>query len=116
MDQHTQQISTNKMTTNKKILNSIKANILEIIPDANIFLFGSRARKDNKDDSDWDLLILSSQIINSEKKNEVRKNLFFTELKNDISISSLIFNDSEWNNKYKNYPLYFEIQKEGKLI
>jgi predicted nucleotidyltransferase len=104
------------MTTNKKILNSIKVNILEIIPDANIFLFGSRARKDNKADSDWDLLILSGQTINIDKKTEVRKKLFFNELENNISINSLIFNDSEWNNKYKNYPLYFEIQKEGKLL
>ena len=75
------------MTENEIILNSVKLNILEVFPDASVFLFGSRARKDNKEDSDWDLLILSSLEVNNDKKNEVRKKLFFTELKNNISIS-----------------------------
>lgn len=44
----------------------IKGTAEEILPkDSKVILFGSRARNDAREDSDWDLLI----ILNKDKRN-----------------------------------------------
>ncbi|MCB9036979.1 MAG: nucleotidyltransferase domain-containing protein [Lewinellaceae bacterium] len=45
-------------TTKEQILSRIKESVNEIEPQSEIILFGSKARGDDRDDSDWDLLIL----------------------------------------------------------
>ncbi len=41
-----------------QILNEIKQAVLEVDSEAEVVLFGSRARGDFHDESDWDVLIL----------------------------------------------------------
>ncbi|MCR4826365.1 MAG: nucleotidyltransferase domain-containing protein, partial [Bacteroidales bacterium] len=38
---------------------SIKANVLEVNPNAEVWLYGSRARGTAREDSDWDVLVLT---------------------------------------------------------
>jgi uncharacterized protein len=40
------------------VLNRIKTIVKQIDPKADVILYGSRARGDERPDSDWDLLIL----------------------------------------------------------
>jgi len=42
------------------ILYRIKATVMEFDKNARVVLFGSRATKESRSDSDWDLLILTS--------------------------------------------------------
>ena len=44
--------------TREEILQSIKVILHSVAPDGKVILFGSRARGDAREDSDWDLLIL----------------------------------------------------------
>lgn len=37
----------------------IKANVLEVNPEAEVWLYGSRARGTAREDSDWDVLVLT---------------------------------------------------------
>jgi len=46
------------MTIDDKIKDRIKQNIDAIDPNAEAYLFGSRARGNEDTDSDWDVLIL----------------------------------------------------------
>lgn len=47
------------MTWNEdKILNSIKASLIETLSPKKIYLFGSRGRRDHSDKSDYDLLVV----------------------------------------------------------
>lgn len=44
------------------ILQTVKQTLHLVAPNAKIILFGSRARNDAQEDSDWDLLILIEKI------------------------------------------------------
>jgi predicted nucleotidyltransferase len=98
----------------KKIAGSIHDKIKEKDPDAEIILYGSRARGDNRNDSDWDILILIDKAKESrtiEKK--YRDAMFELELEIEQPISTLIFSKSDWNSKYTVTPFYENILREG---
>ncbi len=96
------------------ILNSIKAAIHKQDPSAIIFLFGSRARGDNRPDSDWDILILiNNQSITNEIENDFRDVLYDIELETGQIISTFIYPRSYWNKKLRFSPLYESVKTEG---
>ena len=43
-------------------LKVIKESVNELLPESSILLFGSRARHDNTDESDYDLMIITKDI------------------------------------------------------
>ena len=56
------------MQSDKEILKKIKASVLSNEPMAKLFLFGSRANGNAKEDSDWDILILITGKTTNKKK------------------------------------------------
>ena len=69
-----------------------------IIPNADIILYGSRARGDAQKDSDWNFLILIGQDIPEREKLKIRYALFEIEWETDEVISSIIHSKNEWSN------------------
>jgi len=47
------------METNREILELIKATACKFLPDAEVMLFGSRARREAASDSDFDVLVVT---------------------------------------------------------
>jgi len=45
--------------TDKMMIEKIKANVHEVDPKAEVWLYGSRSRGTAHEDSDWDVLVLS---------------------------------------------------------
>ena len=83
-------------------------------PKAEIILFGSHARGDAKEDSDWDVLILIDQNKNSRSiEKKYRDEMFELELEIGKPISTFVFSKSDWNTKYSFTTLYRNIKKEG---
>lgn len=70
----------------------IKATVSKYLPDAEIILFGSRARNDALIDSDYDILIkIKDQITVKEKitlRTKIRKELLTRDIRSDILIQS----------------------------
>ena len=95
----------------------ISSRIKNKDPKAEIILFGSHARGEAREDSDWDVLILIDQDKQSrliEKK--YRDEMFELELEIGQPISTFVFSKADWNTKYSITPLYKNIQKEGVKI
>ena len=64
---------------------------------AEAFLFGSRARGDNRPDSDWDILILiDNPSITNEIEDKFRDDLYNLELDSSQIISMFIYPKSDW--------------------
>jgi uncharacterized protein len=99
------------------ILQMIRQKVNELDNTAEVILYGSRARGDNKQDSDWDVMILLNRK-NVDKKVEqtFRHHLFDIELEIGVPVSVFVYSKSEWEGKYSITPLFQSIKKEGILI
>ena len=96
------------------IIENITKAIHRQDPTAQAFLFGSRARGDNKHDSDWDILILiNNQTVTSEIEDKFRDVLYSIELESGQIISAFIYPKSYWQKNLKFSPLYKSVKKEG---
>jgi predicted nucleotidyltransferase len=58
------------------LLNKIKQAVQAIEPQAQIFLYGSRARNDAQPDSDWDILVLVDGITNPTRTSQIRRQIY----------------------------------------
>jgi predicted nucleotidyltransferase len=102
------------MENKKQILSRIKESISSRQPNAEIILYGSRARKDNSSDSDWDILVLmDKENISLSDEQSLRHPLYDIELDTGEIFSLLVYSKKEWNNKLKVTPLYKNVKKEG---
>ena len=99
------------------IIQLIRQKVNEIDNTAEVILYGSRARGDNKRDSDWDVMILLKQK-NVDKKVEqtFRHHLLDLELEIGVPISVFVYSKSDWEGKYSVTPLFRSIKKEGIII
>jgi len=100
--------------TQLSILNKITSFASEKFPDSELFLFGSRARKTEKHDSDWDiLLLLEEDSIDLAKEKSIMDEFYELELQTGISISPLIYSKKVWNKTRPMTSLYQEIKKDA---
>ncbi len=102
--------------TDAEFLQEVKRSVREIDPQAEIWLFGSRARGDARDDSDWDFLVLTEKPVDRNLKNQLRDYLFDVELQSEKVIGSIIHSRREWEEDFGVTPLYRNIKRDGKSI
>jgi predicted nucleotidyltransferase len=100
------------MEHNEDILREIKKTIEELEPQAEIILYGSRARGEEGKESDWDLLILLPYSSSLKLEQKFRHTLFDIELKFGQAISTLVKSKREWEGKFQITPLYQSIIRE----
>ena len=101
------------MKSSQEILEKMKSLIYGIEPKSEIILFGSRARGDDREDSDWDLLILVPRAASLKEEQKFRHKLFDLELEYGQAISIFVHSKEDWEGKYKITPLYHSIKEEG---
>jgi len=99
------------------IIQLIRQKVNELDNTAEVILYGSRARGDNKRDSDWDVMILLNRKDVDKKVEQVfRHHLLDIELEIGVPISVFVYSKSDWEGKYSITPLFKSIKKEGIMI
>ena len=98
---------------NQQIFKEIKTLKRQILPDEKVILFGSQARGDAHEESDWDLLI----ILNSESANlddEIKYSYPFSQLGwgYNVDFNVLLYSKNDWE-KRNFMPLYKNVLSEG---
>lgn len=108
------------MTASKDISSVILVKVKELVKaldsEAEVILFGSRARGDYREDSDWDILILTPKAVNLKTEQAFRHKLFELELEYGQAISTFVYSMADWNGKHRVTPLYQNIEAEGITI
>jgi predicted nucleotidyltransferase len=99
-----------------EILKKIKEFARSVDAEAEVILFGSRARGDAREDSDWDILILIPGAVTLTAEQAFRHKLFEIELEYGQAISTFVYSRADWAGKHRVTPLYRNITKEGITI
>ena len=102
--------------TDAEFLQAVKHSVHEIDPQAEVWLFGSRARGDARPDSDWDFLVLTEKETSKAVKNQLRDSLFEVELLENKVIGSIIHSKREWEDDYRVTPLYRNIKRDWRSV
>lgn len=98
--------------------NSLASRIAKTIhdndPQAEVYLFGSRARGDSKPDSDWDILILVNESrVTNDIEDKFREDLYDIELESGQVISTFVYPKDYWQNSLIYSPLYDNVKREA---
>ena len=101
-------------TRHQHIINAIAEKAKAIVPKGGeIILFGSQARGDAREDSDWDVLVLlDKQKVSPADIDEVAYPL--RELGWDFgeTINTILYTKEEWNRDVAS-PFYENVKREG---
>jgi len=80
---------------------AIKQAILEILPDADVYLFGSRVH-DNQKGGDIDILVLGDRALSNQEKRDIKISLYRSCGEQKIDIVTFSRNDT---NAFKSLAL-----------
>jgi len=104
-----------KMSARKpNIINLIKQLGREILPkDAELLLFGSQARNDERPDSDWDLLILiNGERISNDDFNQMVFPFISLGWSLNVEINPVAYTYGQWQQR-RITPFYKNVTAEG---
>lgn len=102
------------MSRKELILQKIIKVVDRTAPDAEVYLYGSHARRTSGKLSDWDLLILlNEQGISFKSETDFMNEFYDLELETGEVISPLFYSKSDWNKNYLTTPLFENIKNEG---
>ncbi len=94
------------MYSQDEILSKIKSVVLEEIPDAKVYLFGSRVTGKIHEESDWDILVLTDKEYSRSVRKSIDAKLFSLSVSVGSVFSFIIATKDEW----KNEPGYYSLQ------
>jgi uncharacterized protein len=98
-------------------LRAIKAAVemlIERFPVEKVILYGSKARGDSDEDSDTDLLLVTSRPIHWKERKAIIDALFEIQLAYDAIISILTVTAEDWlGGVFTAFPIYREIMRDG---
>jgi len=92
----------------------IKQKALEIDSNAEVILYGSRARGEARTGSDWDILILTS--LDSYKNKDIGlfiRKMMELELEFSEAISTNVIKKNDWYTKYKITDYFKNVNEDG---
>jgi len=98
---------------NQQIFSEIQALKRQLLPNERLILFGSQARGDAREDSDWDLLVLLNREKRSFSKEYDEYAYPFSEIgdKYNTFVSVIVRNKNDWESQPS--LLKYNIEQEG---
>ena len=101
----------------RDLLAECKTAIREVAAEARVILYGSRARGDAEDDSDYDLLVLVDREVDMSLERAIVDRLVPLEVRAGKALTVLIYNRSQWDSAlYRAMPLHKNVTREGVAI
>lgn len=101
----------------QELLDRVKQTVRQVEPEADIILYGSRARGDARDDSDWDFFILLDGEVGDDRTDKVRHKLYQLEWECDEVLCSIVRSRQDWETPlYQGMVFYKAVQREGILL
>jgi len=100
----------------EQISQLIRNSVNSIDPKAEVILYGSRARGDERTDSDWDILILTDYSVSLQTERMFRDKIYDLELETGEPFSVFAYSKNDWQTKQRITPFYQNVTQEGILL
>ncbi len=99
------------------VVEIVRDSILSMLPNADIILYGSRARGEANQLSDWDFLVLLDTQTTRGLVRQIRDKLYDAELEMDSILSAIVRSKKEWeSDDYSILPFKKEVERDGVLL
>jgi len=96
---------------NGPVVSVIENLVQQVIPDAQVMLFGSRLTGAETEESDWDILIITQQHpVDKKLKNKVHEKIFPFSVEIGCFINLVLVNKTQWLTN----PSYYSLKKNLK--
>jgi len=88
-----------------------------IVPDAEVILYGSRARGDARTDSDYDLLVLVDGEVDWKLEDQIRQCLYPLELATGAVLTVHAYSRMTWDSRlYRAMPFTQYVERDGVVL
>src|SRR5262244_2683517 len=85
------------MVQQAELLERVKQAVQAVEPEADLVLYGSRARGDAHTESDWDFLILLDGVVDDARTDAIRHRLYDLEWDCGEVLCSIVRSRQEWD-------------------
>lgn len=101
----------------RKLLEQCRDAVREVVPGAEVILYGSRARGDAGWDSDYDLLVLVDGPVDWRLEDRIRQRLYGIELESGAALCVNAYRKSDWHSPlYRAMPFHQHVEREGIIL
>ena len=103
--------------TERALLERCRDAVRELLPGAEVILYGSRARGDAGPESDYDLLVLVDGPVDWRLEDQIRQRLYGLELETGTVVTINAYNRSDWRSPlYRAMPFTQNVEREGIVL
>ena len=101
----------------RKLLAPCRDTIRELVPGAEVILYGSRARGDADRESDYALLVLVDGPMDWKSEDRIRRHLYALELESGAVLTINAYNRSDWGpDLYPAMPFSQSVEEDGIIL
>lgn len=95
----------------------IKRNVHEVDANAQVWLYGSRVRGEAKEDSDWDVLVLSpKEKLTFQEEERFMDHICELMVATGQAIQLFAYGEKDWHTNHSITPFYQNVQSEAILL
>jgi len=101
----------------KDIAETVRKHVHCVDPKATLILYGSRARGNAADDSDWDFLVLFDTLPDRDQLRQIRDMLFSVECDTGEVIVPIFHTREEWESPaFRAMPFHENVEREAIVL
>jgi len=97
---------------NKRLLGEVKHVIRDVAPEAAVLLYGSVARGTQEAESDYDILVLTPQILPSAQRAAIETALYEIELSHGVVIALIFRCQEDWE-RHRGMPFCQAVERDA---